>query len=585
MEKDTIISKAREYIAVESSEFFRKQVQDLLEAENWEELSDRFYTELAFGTGGLRGVIGGGLNRMNPYVVKRATQGLANYIAEVAPQGTASVAIAYDSRNFSSLFAEETALVLCANGIKAYLFSELRPTPELSFAVRRLGATAGIVITASHNPASYNGYKVYWSDGGQIVPPHDKGIIERVRNVSGDIPEISREEAQRQGLLVTVDKEIDDTYIAAIKDQALRPEVFTQQGSSATVVYTPLHGAGAMLVERVLRELGVQVRFVEEQREPNGDFPTVEYPNPEEASAMEMACELGTRIGAAMVMGTDPDADRMAIGVPRQGSLTLITGNQLGVLLADYMFSTMEELGTLPVKPAFVKTVVTSELQRLVAESHGAHCYDTLTGFKYIAEKIRQFESEKDGPRYVFGCEESYGYLPGTTARDKDAVATAAMTVEMLLYHHSQGRTLLDRLNELYRTHGYFEEALIQKYFEGQSGKATMNTLMSNLRSQPPLTFAGQNVVAIKDYLDGTTYTVASGTREKDIELPSSNVLQFFLSDMSIVTARPSGTEPKIKFYASCRGKPGTELAEAKRVVDEKIALITQELNRLIAQE
>jgi phosphoglucomutase len=491
-----------------------------------------------------------------------------------------TVVIAHDSRRYSSTFALDAALVLCGNGITTYLFPELRPTPELSFAVRHLGATAGIVVTASHNPARYNGYKVYWSDGGQIVPPHDKGIIEQVLGVE-DIRTLEEKEARETGLLLTVDPGVDDAYLAAVTAQALHPELLKERGGELNVVYTPLHGAGGASVERVLNELGLNITFVEEQHRPDGAFPTVEFPNPEEASAMQMACELGKKTGADLVMGTDPDADRLGIAVPEQGDMRLITGNQLGALLADYVLSTRREQGTLPPRPVFIKTIVTTELQRLIAEDNGVACMDTLTGFKYIAEKIRQFESSDDGPQYVLGGEESYGYLVGTAVRDKDSVSAAAMTAEMALYHKSRGSSLLQRLGELYEKHGYFEEVLVQKYFEGHAGLDTMKRLMEHLRQNPPATFAGQNVVAVKDYLNGTTTVMASGDTESDIDLPSSNVLQFFLSDMSIVTARPSGTEPKIKFYASCRGAKGLSLAEARKAVDERLALITQELNRL----
>jgi len=580
MEAEAIRERAAQYIAAESNPVFKREVEQLLEQGDMDALGDRFYTDLDFGTGGLRGVIGGGFNRMNTLVVQRATQGLAAYVKRHGETGHPSAVVAFDSRRYSSTFALDAALVFCANGIKTYLFSSLRPTPVLSFAVRHLKASVGIVVTASHNPAQYNGYKVSWSDGGQVVPPHDKGIIAEVRAVR-EVRSMRREDAEAQGLLVTADRYVDDAYVEMVKAQALRPELLRARGRDLTVVYTPLHGAGAVPMERVLRELGVAVQFVEEQREPNGDFPTVKSPNPEEASAMQLALELAAKAGADLVLGTDPDSDRLGIAAPDDGVYRLITGNQLGALLADYVLSTRKELGTLPPKPAFVKTIVTTEFQRLIAESYGAAVYDTLTGFKYIAELIRRWESEPGSPAYVLGGEESYGFLVGTSVRDKDAVSAAAMTVEMALYHVSRGSSLIRRLNELYEKHGYFREALISKYFEGQAGLETMKALMEKLRANPPTTFAGQNVVVVKDYRDGTTTVVSSGERRKDIELPSSNVLQFILSDMTIVTARPSGTEPKIKYYASCRSESGMELAEARRTVDEKVAHITQELSRL----
>jgi phosphoglucomutase len=581
MDTQNLTQKANDYIRLERDGFFRGQVEKLLEDEDFTELSDRFYTDLAFGTGGLRGVIGGGYNRMNPFTVQRATQGLANYIVKAAPAG-ASAVIAYDSRNFSDLFALQAALVLCANGIKTYLFTGLRPTPELSFAVRRLGASAGIVVTASHNPPEYNGYKVYWNDGAQVVPPHDKAIIEEVLAVGDAIKAMEKDEAIRAGSLVMIDKEVDEPFVKMVKGCAIRPKLLRDGGKDVKVVYTPLHGTGAMPVEAALREMGVDVIFVEEQKKPDGNFPTVSYPNPEEASAMRLALELGEKVGADLVLGTDPDADRLGIAAPDGGKFVLITGNQLGSLLADYIFSARKEMGAMPANPAFVKTIVTTELQRLIAEDYNARCFDTLTGFKYIGEKIREFESQAGGPSYIVGGEESYGYLVNTEVRDKDAVSAATMTVEMALYHKSQGRTLFDQLRAIWKKYGYFQEALISKTFKGESGLNTMKALMEKLRNSPPSLFAGKKVIAVKDYLMSTTITPATGKHEKNIDLPSSNVLQFILEDESIVTARPSGTEPKVKFYVSCRSKQGMELTEAMRVAGEKISAITAELNGVV---
>lgn len=581
MEQQQIIAKAQSYITAEQDRYFREQVEKLLTEKNFVELSDRFFCDLAFGTGGLRGVIGGGFNRMNPYVVQRATQGLANYINKAVGKGNGSAVIAYDSRNFSDLFALEAARVFCGNGIKTWLFSSLRPTPELSFAVRQLGATAGIVVTASHNPAKYNGYKVYWSDGAQIVAPHDKGIIDEVRSFTGAPHSMSREEAVAQGLLRVVDEEVDAPFIAMVKGCALRPALVQEQGHTLKVVYTPLNGAGAVPVERALRELGIAVHFVPEQREPDGNFPTTPFPNPEEETAMRMALDLGAALKADLVLGTDPDADRLGIAAPDGGVLKLVTGNQLGALLADYIFSTRKELGTLPEKPAFVKTIVTTEFQRLIAESYGALCFDTLTGFKYIGEKIREFELQQDGPQYIVGGEESYGYLVNTAVRDKDAVSAATLTAEMTLYHRSQGRTLFEQLALLWQRFGYFQEVLIAKTFEGQSGVATMQALMEKLRVGPPTVIGGLDVAAIKDYQQKTTRDMKTGIVKKDIELPASNVLQFKLADGSMITVRPSGTEPKIKFYASCCSARGVALPEAKAAVQSKIGAIKVALNEL----
>jgi len=490
--------------------------------------------------------------------------------------------IAYYLHNFSDSFALQAALVLAANGIKTYLFTSLRPTPELSFAVRQLKATAGIVVTASHNPPEYNGYKVYWNDGAQVVAPHDTAIIKEVLAVGDAVKTIEKDDAISAGKLVMIDKEVDVPFINMVKACAIRPKLLKDGGKDVKVVFTPLHGTGAMPVEVALKEMGVDVIFVEEQRKPDGNFPTVDYPNPEEASAMKLSLDLAEKVGADLVLGTDPDADRLGIAAPDGGKFVLITGNQLGALLADYMFSAHKEMGTMPAKPAFIKTIVTTELQRLIAEDYGAACFDTLTGFKYIGEKIREFETGSEGYSYIVGGEESYGYLVNTEVRDKDAVSAATMTVELALYHKSQGRTLSDQLRAIWKKYGYFQEALLSKTFKGESGLNTMKGLMEKLRKNPPALFAGQKVSLVKDYSDGTTFTPSTSKRDKNIDLPSSNVLQFILDDGSIVTVRPSGTEPKIKFYVSCRSERGMELDAAMKAAEGKIKAISAELNSIV---
>ncbi|MBN2188484.1 MAG: phospho-sugar mutase [Chitinispirillaceae bacterium] len=584
MDNQTLIAKAKEYLSFEQDDFFRKQVEKLVAENNAAELNDRFYTDLEFGTGGLRGVIGGGYNRMNSYTVKRATQGLANHIKKNVPDvSKASVVIAYDSRNFSDVFSLKAALTLCANGIRSYLFTGLRPTPELSFAVRLLKATAGIVITASHNPPEYNGYKAYWSDGGQVLPPHDGGIIKEARAVTGRVAEMPEDEAQKKGLLVMIDREVDGPFIDMVKRQCLQPALVRERGKNLTVVYTPLNGAGAMPVSRALSELGINVIVVPEQEKPDGSFPTVKFPNPEEASAMKLALELGKTKKADLVMGTDPDADRIGVAAPEgPEGLRLITGNELGALLVDYVLSTRKKFGTLPKNGVVIKTIVTSELQRLIAESLGVRSLDVLTGFKYIGEKIRGFEAMKDGPVFLFGNEESYGYLTSPEVRDKDAVSTAVVSAEMALYHQSRGKTLVDRLKELWKEYGYFKETGISGYFKGETGLATMGKLMETLRKKPPAGFAGQKVVTVKDYKKGTTTDIKTGAMVKDIDLPSSNVLQFLLDDGSRVTARPSGTEPKIKFYISCLGAAGAPVEASAQRVQEKINAMSAQIKKLI---
>lgn len=567
--EEQIRERCTAYIEYEEHPVFKAEVQELLEKGDEKNLSDRFYTDLAFGTGGLRGVIGGGFNRMNPYVVNRATQGLANYIlARRIPDP--SVAIAHDCRNFSGEFAESAARVLCRNGIKAYLFPELRPTPELSYAVRSLGATAGIVITASHNPPEYNGYKVYWSDGGQIVPPDDAGILEEARSVSGRVPTMPKEEAVSEGLLEYLGTDIDDEYLDMIGSYLHRTSSI--EPGSLKVVYTPLHGTGTILVEAILGRMGVQCITVPEQREPDGNFPTVESPNPEEAGALKMAIELAAREKADLVMGTDPDSDRLGIAVRAGDRYVLITGNQLGALLCDYVFSTRKELGTLPEVPVLVKTIVTTEFQRRIAESYGAKVYDVLTGFKYIGEKIRQFEDTDE--EYVFGGEESYGYLVETEVRDKDAVSTAALTAEMAAYVKAKGMTLVDYLNQLHQKHGYFEERLISRSFKGEEGVKKIADMMNEMRVKPPIKLGGQQVLEIRDYSNGNVVR-DSRVHEESIDLPRSNVLQFVL-EYGIFSARPSGTEPKIKFYLSCFDESDLEIARGN--VQERLELLESDL-------
>ncbi len=586
MSRDELEARAREYVEHEQDERFRGEVEQLLEQGGGDELAERFYTDLEFGTGGLRGIIGGGFNRMNPLVVGRATEGLARYVeahGDRASDGGLRAVIAHDSRRFSDTFALQVALVFAAHGIKAYLFPSLRPTPELSFAVRELDASVGVVVTASHNPPAYNGYKVYWSDGAQIVAPHDKAIIEEVRSVSGAPKRMDRERALEQGLLEYLDESMDDAFVAMVKRQSVRPKLLAERGTTLNVVYTPLHGTGAMMVERVLGELGVNVVTVPEQREPDGEFPTVEFPNPEEAAALELALELGRREQADIVMGTDPDSDRLGIAVPGPDDYELLTGNQLGVLLVDYIFGTRQEQGTLPAKPVFVKTVVTTEMQRKVAEHYGARVYDTLTGFKHIATIMRHLDAHPDEGTYVMGDEESYGYLIGTEVRDKDAITATVLTAEMALHHVAEGKTVLDRLNELYDLFGYYEEIQISRYFRGQSGHETMAGLMRRLRSAPPESIADVPVVEIRDYQERTTTDRRTGEVRNDIDLPVSNVLQFVLEDETVVSARPSGTEPKIKFYASVSSEPSTPLAEARASVRAELGRIEAWVEEQIA--
>jgi len=581
MTNDELKRAAETYLAQEDHPVFRKEVEDLLKGQNWAELNERFYTALSFGTGGLRGTIGGGTNRMNPFMVRSATQGLAAYVNAAVGAGRGSAVIAHDSRNYSDLFALEAALTLAANGIKTYLFKALRPTPELSFAVRRLKATTGIVVTASHNPSEYNGYKVYWADGAQVVPPHDKGIIDQVRQVAGQFKTMPKAAALAQGLLVEIDEEIDGPYCDMVKAQSIRPELFRTQASKVKVVYTPLHGTGITVLPRIMKDLGISMSTVASQAVPDGNFPTVASPNPEEHSAMKLAIDQATRENADLILGTDPDADRIGIGVPWKGEWVLLNGNQLGALLADYIFSSLQALGRLPAKPVFINTIVTTELHHLIAKDYGARTERVLTGFKYIGEKIKQFEESGEGWQYVFGGEESYGFLFGDAVRDKDAISSAAITIEMALWHLSQGRSVMEALNGLYEKYGFFQEILISKTFKGQAGLETMKKFMADLRTSPPKRVGSLALAQLLDYQNGTTRQ-PDGTVKKDIDLPASDVVQFVLEDGSTVTVRPSGTEPKIKFYASCRAEKGLALDTARAQVAEKVKAINEALDGMI---
>jgi phosphoglucomutase len=582
MDQKTIEERAKAYIQAEEDQGFSKEVRDLLASGNQKELEDRFYRDLEFGTGGLRGVIGGGTNRMNSLVVKRATQGLATYLLKTFPGKKLKAAIAYDSRNYSDVFAEDAARVFAANGIKAYLFSSLRPTPELSFAVRELKCDTGIVVTASHNPPAYNGYKAYWNDGSQVVPPHDEGIIAEVNKVT-EVKSISREEAQKKGLIVLIDKKIDDKFVKMIKKNLFRPKLIKQMAKDVKIVYSPLHGTGALNFERVMGELGLDVCTVPEQRQGDGKFPTVSYPNPEEAAALKMAVELGKKEKAGVVMATDPDADRLGIAVPdKNGEFVLVTGNQLGALLMDYILLSRKELKLMPKKPAVVKSIVTTSLQDKVAASYGVPLFECLTGFKWIADVMRRFETEKQGVKYVFGCEESYGFLVETAVRDKDGISAAAMTAEMTLYWKSKGKTLLDRLSELYVQHGFYAEMAISKAFAGATGMVTMKNLMDGFRAKQPASLGGIKVKTVRDIETGYEWESASPDKKNRLPYPASNVIQWFLEDGSWVTARPSGTEPKIKFYACVRADASKDLAQAKLEAQAKVKAIESDIRAVI---
>ena len=556
MNKEEILKRAKEYIQEEKDERFSKEIEDLIAKEDFNELEDRFYQTLEFGTGGLRGIMGGGTNRMNTLEINLATQGLANYVLKAFPkeaaEGTLSAVIAYDSRLNSDVFAEATALIFAANGIKAYLFSGLRPTPELSFAIRELKATTGVVVTASHNPRMYNGYKAYWNDGAQVIEPHDKGIIEEVNKVTS-VKTMTRVEAISTGKLVLIDKEIDEKFWAMCKAQLFRPDLIKEKASEVKIVYTPLHGTGAMHVEKVLGDLGLEVITVPEQREPDGNFPTVEKPNPEEKPALTLAVELGKKEKADCIMATDPDSDRFGTAFPdKDGNFVLLSGNQMGALLMEYVLLSRKELGKMPKNPAVIRSIVTSPFGDEICKKYGAKLLECLTGFKWIAAIEAEFE--KDGSLdYVFGLEESYGYKVEREVMDKDGISAAALCAEMTLYWRSQGKSLLEHLDNMYKEYGYFEDRAISQNFPGSSGSETMKAIMAKLRTEGLKTLGGEKVVNIRDIQQQISYDPANPSAKTALEFPKSNVLQFILESGTIVSARPSGTEPKIKFYINSK--------------------------------
>ena len=552
MDKEEILKRAKAYIAEEKDERFSKEVEELIAKEDYKELEDRFYQTLEFGTGGLRGIMGGGTNRMNTLEINKATQGLANYVLKAFPKeakaGTLSAVVAYDSRLNSDVFAEATALIFAANGIKAYLFSSLRPTPELSFAIRQLGAKTGVVVTASHNPRMYNGYKAYWDNGAQVIEPHDVGIIEEVNKVT-EVKTMTRVQAIAEEKLVIIDKEIDEKFWAMCKAQLFRPELIKEKAKDIRIVYTPLHGTGAMHVEKVLGDLGLKVITVPEQREPDGNFPTVEKPNPEEKPALTLAVELAKKEKADGVMATDPDSDRFGTAFPdKDGNFVLLSGNQMGALLMDYVIRSREEFGKMPKNPAIIRSIVTSNFGDAICKKHNIALVECLTGFKWIAAAEEDFE--KAGTHnYVFGLEESYGYKIEKDVMDKDGVSAAAMCAEMILYWRSQGKSLLEHLDDMYKEYGYFEDRAISKNFPGSSGVAVMKGIMAKLRTEGLKTLGGEKVVKIRDVQESVVFDPANPGSKTKITLPKSNVLQFYLESGTIVSARPSGTEPKIKFY------------------------------------
>ena len=543
----------------ESPDFDEETKKELSEIkDNEKEIEDRFYKELEFGTAGLRGVIGAGTNRMNKYTVGKATQGLANYIKEQGTQDK-GVAISYDSRRMSKEFSLQTALILNANGIKTYLFENLRPVPELSFAVRELKCTAGVMITASHNPPKYNGYKVYWDDGAQIVAPRDKDIIANVRAVAeySEIKEISKEEAIEKGLFNIVGTEMDDKYINTLKSLILNPEIVKEQGKNLKVVYTPLHGTGNTVAERLLKEIGIQNLYVvPEQKEPDGNFPTVDYPNPEDKKAFKLALELAKKVDADVVLATDPDADRLGIYAKdtKTGEYMTYTGNMSALLIAEYRISQMKEKGILPEKGMFITTIVSSDLAKAIASNYGLECFEVLTGFKNIGAIMKREEEKTDGDKYVFGFEESYGCLIGDYARDKDGIAAVMALCEAACYYRANNETLWDQMNNIYKKYGFYKEDQVSIVLEGAEGAEKIKEMMTEMRNKDVENIGNYRVLTFKDVDNDYVKDMTTGAESKT-GLPKSNVLYYQLENNAWCCVRPSGTEPKIKLYFGVKGK------------------------------
>lgn len=554
----------------------KESIQHLIDSGNTAELNDAFYRDLEFGTGGLRGVLGVGSNRMNRYTVGAATQGLSNYINAAFPGEDISVAIAHDSRRMSPEFARLVADIFSANGIKVYLFSALRPTPELSFAIRQLGCQSGIVVTASHNPPEYNGYKVYWNDGGQVVSPHDKAIISEVNKITS-VDAIKFEGIPEK--IHLIDEEIDAPYVERLKSNAVNPDVIARQ-ADLKIVYTPIHGTGITLVPRTLEALGfTNVHIVQEQATPDGNFPTVKSPNPEERAAMQLALDLANSLNADLIMATDPDADRVGAGARNHhGEFELLNGNQMASLIIYYLLNAWKDAGKLTGKEFVAKTIVTTDLIDRMCERYGVTCYNTLTGFKFIAEVIRELEGKE---QFIGGGEESYGYLIGDFVRDKDAIASCAMIAELTAYAKDKGQSLFDMLMAMYQENGFYYEALVSLTKKGREGAEAIQQMMADFRANPPKEIAGSPVVRIDDYKaltrvdNGNNVIVPIEAGKMGIE--SSNVLQFFTADGTKVSARPSGTEPKIKFYVSVR-----EPLESKEAFDDTYAQLKAKVQRVI---
>lgn len=551
----------------------KKELQGLLDEK---EIEDRFYKNLEFGTGGLRGRMAAGMNRMNSYTVAKATQGLATYLTKTYEKP--SIAIAYDSRNMSPEFADTATRVLTANGVKVYLYESLRPTPMLSFAVRHLGTDAGIVITASHNPQEYNGYKVYGSDGGQITDAMAQETLDNIHAVDifNDVKTMTLEEAKANGLLEYIGEDVDNAYYEKVETLCVRKDLIKEKAKDLHIIYTPIHGSGNIPVRTMLSRLGFEnVSVVKEQELPDGNFPTAPYPNPESKQVFELAIEMAQSISPDLIFGTDPDCDRIGVVVKEaNGNYKVLTGNQVGVLLTDYILGARREMGSLSTKDTVIKTIVTSEMTRAVCEAYDAQTIDVLTGFKYIGEKIKEF-LETGSNNFILGFEESYGYLSGDFVRDKDAVIAAVLIAEMALYYKEKGKNLYEALEDLFKEHGYYKEDLISITMEGKDGQEKIADIITQLRTNTPSEVAGIKIVTVEDYKQSIKKNLIQGTEEA-IHLPTSNVMKFVLEDGKWFVVRPSGTEPKMKIYASAIGKDAADAEEQVAAFGKAVQALIQ---------
>ena len=568
-------TKAEEWLNSNIDAKSKEAIRQMLNAEDQTELVDSFYKDLEFGTGGLRGIMGIGSNRMNKYTLGKATQGLSNYLLKAFPNQEISVAIAHDSRNNSDTFAETTASIFSANGIKVYFFKGLRPTPELSFAIRLLGCQSGVVLTASHNPKEYNGYKAYWDDGAQVTPPHDVNVIEEVNKIASiDDVNFTKDPA----LIVEIGEDVDAKYLEAVKGLSLSQDIIRKQ-KDLKIVYSPIHGTGITLVPDILKMFGFEnVQVVQEQATPDGNFPTVVYPNPEESEAMSLALQQAEQIDADLIMATDPDADRVGIGAKnKNGEYQLINGNQAAAMLVYYMLKVLSEKGKLDGGQFVIKTIVTTDLIKDIADRFKVDSYETLTGFKYIAAVIKELEGKK---KFIVGGEESYGYLIGDFVRDKDAIASCAMLAEMAAWAKENGMGVFDLLAEIYKEFGFYQESLLSITRKGKKGAEEIQEMMKDMRANPPKTIHGSPVVKVYDYLSSEVTDLSNGKTEK-LDFPKSNVLQYTTEDGTKISARPSGTEPKIKFYFSVKEplENSNDFDKVQRLLNDKIESIIDELS------